>query len=807
MAGKYDPSNREKHWQEFWDKNNVFKFDPKSTKPLYSIDTPPPTVSGKLHLGHVFSYTQTEVLARFWRMNGYNVYYPFGMDDNGLPTERLVEQELGIKGSEMNRKEFVAKCLETVARYRQNYRGLWESLGFSVDWNLLYSTISPEVVRLTQENFLDFYKRGLIYRKKAPALWCWVCQTSLAQAEVEDKEKEGVFYDVVFEDEKNNEVIVATTRPELIPACVAMFVNPEDKRHKHLVGTTITTPMGDRVKVLVDDKVKIDKGSGIVMCCTYGDETDLQWTVDNKLREKIIIGKDGRFDDNCSLVEMRGKGIMEGRGIMVEFLKGKNLIRAEKAIVHEVGCHERCGNPMEIINTDQWFVKVLEIKKELLDLADKINWYPQTMKARYLSWVENLKWDWCISRDRFYGAGIPVFYCQKCGGVVLPAGEELPIDPVWDKTSNKCLKCGSDELKGENLVFDTWFTSGNTPEINQKLNQEETGGKIGIPMRLRPQAHDIIRTWTFYTMVMSWYKNKKQPWEDVAISGHILLKKGEKISKRTGGGSIRPEDEISKHSADAIRYAMCGASLGLDAYYDEQELQNGKRLVTKLWNAGNFVEMMTKDGRVTKMDFDQMEKTDQWLMAEMGKTAKMARKYFEKYDYAHAREEIERFFWGKFCDLYLEIIKKRVYELEDDNPKKQSAIFCLRGAMLAIIKMLAPFVPHICEEIYQMLYAGSEVEKSIHLTSWPEMGVDFEAKVFEEIIKIIEMVRSEKSRLGVSLGAECDKLRLEHPWLTETEILPYQEDLLGVTRSQEMEIKKGKLFVVALDLKEKVEGK
>jgi valyl-tRNA synthetase len=785
---KYDFLASEKKWQEFWRDQDIYKFDPSSSNPVFSIDTPPPTVSGKLHMGHVFSYTQTEIIARYKRMAGFNVYYPFGMDDNGLPTERLVEQELGIKGSEMNRDDFINKCLSVVGDYHKKYRDLWQSLGLSVDWNLEYSTISESVRRLTQQNFIQLFNSGHIYRKKSPSLWCWNCQTSVAQAEVEDSSKDSVFYDIVFKDDSGNDLIIATTRPELLPACVGIIVNPQDKRYQKLIGHQVTTPLGDSVEVFADEKAKIDKGTGVVMCCTYGDETDLEWKNKFNLDEKIIIDKHGKID---------GQSITESRAKIVSLLREKDCLKKELPIVHDVGCHERCGVPIEIINTDQWFVKVLDSKKELLDLGNQINWYPKSIKVRYDSWVENLKWDWCISRDRFYGISVPVYFCEDCGEVVLPDEQDLPLDPISTKLNKSCSKCGSANLRGENLVLDTWFTSGNTPELNVLLNPDLTGGKITVPMSLRPQAHDIIRTWAFYTIVLAHYKYNAIPWTDIAISGHILLRKGEKISKRTGGGQLRPEEQISTHSADAIRFAMCGASLGVDAYYDDNEIENGKKLINKIYNASNFCIMALADYQHQSLDIDSLEPIDQWLLAQSFSVAKDMGKFLDKYDYSHSRDIFTTFFWSTFCDHYLEVIKKRIYDLTPDNASKRSAQTALFYGLLNILKMASPFVPHITEEIYQGYFKNilPSALPSIHINSWPvevdtkiKKIIDSHDKVVTEILNLISLVRGQKSHDGVSLAKEVEVLKILHPSLTLSDLEPFLFDIRGTTRAKNISI-------------------
>ncbi len=724
---KYNFVEEEKKWQDYWRENDIYKFDSNSQKPLFSIDTPPPTVSGKLHMGHVFSYVQTEIIARYFRLAGHNVFYPIGMDDNGLPTDKLAEKELEINSKNLPKDEYIKKVQGLVANYHKLYTDLFNSLGFSYDWNLLYSTISPEVQKLTIKNFQEFLDKQIIYKKKAPSLWCSSCHTGVAQAEVEDKQFSGILYDIQFGD-----LIIATTRPELLPACVAIFVNPKDTRYKNLIGKETTTPLGDKVKIIADELALIDKGTGAVMCCTYGDETDLFWKNKHNLDEKIIIDENGKIN---------GLSIKDARKKIIEELKNKNLVLKESPLSHEVGIHERCGTPVELILRDQYFVKVLDIKKEIIALADKINWFPKYMKTRFINWVENLKWDWCISRERYYGIPIP--------------GED-------------------------NLVFDTWFTSGNTPEISTLK-----GGKI--PYSLRPQAHDIIRTWAFYTLVMAYYKNQGIPWKNAAISGHLLLRQGEKISKKTGGGSMRPEDQIALHSADAIRWSVSGASLGVDGYYEEKEIEMGKKIVNKLFNASNFVINAIKDlqpGEITSpLDI---------YMVEKSKTiADQMSKYFSQFDYSHSRDLIQNFFWNDFCDYYLEIIKKPIYE---NDQRKQSVQNALKIILKNILIMFTPFIPHITESIYQLFYQD---QKSINLESWPKSDSVLEnEQIVNQLFEIISLVRGKKTTSGITLSSPINKLIIKHPILTKNELEKFEYDLKAVTRAQEISLEKSDLALV-----------
>lgn len=808
---RYSHHSQEPYWQRFWEEKEIFRFNPEASGSLFTIDTPPPTISGKLHLGHVFSYTQAEVIAAYRRMAGFNVRYPFGLDSNGLPTERLVEKEENIDPSVVGTEEFTRRCLNVIARFVPKYEDLFRKLGFRWDLRLEYSTISSEVQRLSQENFIKLFEKGLIYKKESPALYCPECQTSVAQAEVEDKECSGIFYDLIFRNPVRGELIIATTRPELLPACVAVFVHPDDKRYKDIVGTEVETPLGSKVKVLADDKVSMEKGTGAVMCCTYGDSTDVYWARIHDLPERIILDKKGRFTTEVGISGMEGKSVVEGRRILVSELRKKGLIKEEKPITHEISVHERCGEPIEIIPITQWFVKILEMKPQLLTAAEQINWYPPHMKKRYLNWVEGLGWDWCISRQRFFGIPIPLFYCQDCEEIILPKPEELPIDPRLDKKERNCPRCRSKNIQPETGVLDTWFTSALTPDINNNcpLNGSLTGKMY--PMSMRPQAHDIIRTWATYTILMGLLLHNEVPWKDIMISGHILAKKGEKISKKTGGGQYDPEKLIDQYSADAIRYAMSGGALGKDVYFEEKEIKKGQKLVTKLYNAGKFAISNLQDfNPQEEIAQEVLEAFDCWILSKVQETtAKIARE-FERYESGKAREIFEEFFWRDFCDDYLEIAKGRIYG--QDEERRRSAQYALYHAYLAVLKMAAPFLPHITEEMYHSYCEQSptglrlrsakdkgffyqhEKVSSIHLCSWLFMDAQ-KTKINNEIKKgaetalsILEKIRKGKTERNIRLGGAFPLLLIICDFETQNLLRPFLDDIRNFSKAGQIEL-------------------
>lgn len=828
---KYNPFKKEKYWQNFWEKEEVYKFNPKQLGSLYTIDTPPPTISGALHLGHIFSYVQAEVIARFKRMKGLNVRYPFGLDNNGLPTERLVEKEIGMKGQNMEPRKFAKICLVTIKKYKKIYEKLWKSIGLSVDWKLEYSTISPEVQKLAQSVFKEFYKRGLIYKKKAPALYCSECHTSFAQAEKEDKEKEAVFFDLLFKLRNGQNLIVSTTRPELLPACVAVFVNPEDKRYKQFIGKKIKTPLGQEATIMSDNKVNKEKGSGVVMCCTYGDETDIYWTKIYGLREKIILNKEGKIQNVDNFPEINNKSVVEARKIIIKKLEKDGLVVKKKKIKHNVGIHERCGTPVEFLPTVQWFIKILDLKEKLIEIGNKINWHPLYMKKRYEEWVSGLKWDWCISRERFYGIPIPVFNCSKCDKVVISDEDNFFIDSKIKKGPERCCpRCKTGKLVAEKNVLDTWFTSSLSPDIN---SSHPLNGRLRnklYPLSMRPQAHDIIRTWTVYSILMGIYRHNKAPWKDLMISGHLLVKKGEKISKKTGWGKYKPEELITSQSADAVRYAMCGAALGKDAYFDEKEIVKGKKLVTKIYNAGKLVlSKLESFNPKVKFSKDNLEMFDQWIIQRSLETAQKMSEFFNNYEFSRARKVFEDFFWSEFCDNYLEIVKGRLSISSDDKEKtaeKKSAQFAVYQSFLNILKMASPFIPHITEEIYhtEIIKRGKKENKrefieskgnlgyfyknekvrSIHNTKWPFDPREYLNNEVEGGIKfalfIISKTRKIRTDKKIRLGEKISFLKIKCPKDKYNTLKPLLKDIAYVTRAEKIIVKKGEETEVEIEI-------
>ncbi len=760
MKKHYNFQKQEKKWQKFWEKEEIFKFRPKKKSKIFSIDTPPPTLSGKMHIGHAFSYTHQDIIARYHRMKGENIFYPFGVDNNGLPSEKLVEKLNKVKIFDLGRKKFVQLCQKTLKKVLPEFIFDWKRIGMSCDFSLFYSTISPEVQKLSQKYFLDLFRKNRIYRKESPTLWCPECQTAIAQAELEDKEEEILFNDIEFSLEDGEKIIVSTTRPELLPSCVAIFVHPKDKRYRKFIGKKAIVPIfGQKVKIMPDSKVDMKKGSGVVMCCTFGDTTDIEWYFKHKLPCKISITKDGKMNELAR--EFQGLSIKVAREKIIERLQKEGFIKSQKKIIHSINVHERCGHKIEILSTPQWFIKYLDLRQEFLRQASNLHWHPKHMKSRLDNWIKGLRWDWCISRQRYFGIPIPVWYCQDCKKIILPDEKDLPVDPLHQKPKKKC-NCGSNKFIPETDVLDTWVTSSLTPQIALSLLDKSVSRSKMFPMSLRPQAHDIINFWLFYTLIRSYLHFRKIPWKNVMISGFVLDPKGEKMSK-SKGNVVEPQVIIEKYGADAIRYWAAGTKLGEDLRYSEEEIKQGKRTVTKLWNASRFSLMHLKRYSPKKIKFQTLEDEDKWLLTKLYRTIRDYRNFMDKYEYSKAKETLDKFFWKDFCDNYLEIVKSRVYNPETSQ-KLHSAQFTLYTSLLSILKLYAPFMPFITEEIYQMYFKKFEKEKSIHITMLPrpnkKLYFSRTARNFELAIDAIAQIRKYKSEHKLPMNAEIKKFVL-----------------------------------------------
>ncbi len=799
LPKEYNWKDAEKKWQEYWIKNKIFAFNPTSKAKTYSIDTPPPTVSGKMHLGHAFSYSHFDFIARYKRMAGFNVFFPWGFDDNGLATEIFVESKTGKFAEKMPRSDFAKLCLENTTEAEKSMLESWQSIGMSCDWAIFYRTISKEVQKISQKSFLDLYKEKRAYRKEDPAIWCVKCRTAIAQAELEDTEAENAFYYLMFEVPSIKKTItIATTRPEFLPACVAIFVNPRDTRYKEFIGKKAKLPLvGREVPIIASDNANPEKGTGAVYICTFGDYEDVTWVKSENLPTIQILNPDGRFNEKAG--KYSGLKIKEGREKIIADLKSLGALIKEEKIKNIVNVHERCRTPAEYIIAKQWFIKYLDLREKFLEEGKKLQWHPPHMYHRLEHWINGLKWDWCVSRQRYFGIPIPVWYCKKCGTEILADEKDLPVDPLKDKPKKKCsnerlslrsrcVKCKGTEFEPEKDVFDTWFTSSSTPILSTSL----LGGKFSeqsIPMDLRPQAHDIINFWLFYTLAKTQMLYSKSPWKNVMISGYALDPKGEKMSK-SKGNIVEPSAVLSKYPADALRFWSAGSVLGEDLPYQEKDLHTGQKFITKIWNSSKLIlaQISGFDGKEAK----NLRPVDSWILSKLNTLIRDSTEAFGNYNFSKVKRDVESFYWHELCDNYLEIVKDRLYNPDKyGKDGKIAAQYVFYHVLLNLMKLIAPIMPHIAEEVYQMAYAKREKHKSIHISEWPSVREDWIDKDAEEagelLKKIVAAVRQFKQSKRISLGAEIKLLSIYTEDAKTGKLLKEIEaDLQGVSRAQKL---------------------
>ena len=817
----------EAKWVPAWEQSGVYRFDETATREqIYSIDTPPPTASGSLHVGHVFSYTHTDVVARFQRMLGKEVFYPMGWDDNGLPTERRVQNYYGVrcdpslpyqpnftppqtggdnkssKASDqlpISRQNFIELCEKLTEEDEKAFENLWRNLGLSVDWSQTYRTISKEAQRVSQQAFLNNLRRGEAYVSLAPTLWDVTFRTAVAQAELEDREMPGAYHKVGF-DGPDGKIFIETTRPELIPACVALVAHPDDDRYKKYFGKTAKTPLfGVEVPIVSHRLAQIDKGSGIAMICTFGDVTDVVWWRELKLETRPILGFDGRIlqegpaavlagQGKALYEELIGKTVFSAKERIVEALKESgDLVGDPRPITHPVKFFEKGDKPLEIVSTRQWYIKNggsdQALSKRLIDLGKEMNFHPSFMRVRLEDWINGLNGDWLISRQRFFGVPIPVWYQLDESGnpnyesPILPSDQALPIDPSSDVPSgfSEDQRGKPGGFIGELDIMDTWATSSLTPQLAGGWPIDEKRFKNVFPYDLRPQGQDIIRTWLFSTLLRSQLEHGGLPWKNAAISGWILDPDRKKMSK-SKGNVVVPNELLENHGSDAVRYWAASARLGTDAAFDEGQMKIGRRLAIKLLNAARFALSFEMPQGVTEVT----EEIDLSMLASLSDVVRTATDAFASYDHTKALETAESFFWT-FTDDYLELVKDRAYGAQFSDQERGSAVLALRSALSVLVRLFAPFLPFASEEVWSWWQEGS-----VHQAAWPTvdelkgstpnlMGLTSEALI---------LIRKSKSDLKLSMKAEIAQLKLKAPSLMKS----VAKDLQSVGNIAELEL-------------------
>ncbi len=810
---KYNPSEIETKYQKAWLENNTYAYKPGLSKENnFIIDTAPPTISGSLHIGHVFSYTQTDVLARFQRMLGKNVFYPMGWDDNGLPTEKRIQTLYGIycdpmKNYEKNlvvekqtkkvplrpvsRKNFLEICHQQVLEDEKKYKKLWSHIALSVDWNQTYETIGAHSQKISQKSFLDLYEKNLIENRFTPVSWDVNFQTAIAQADIEDRERQGFYHDIRFEVKGGGQFTISTTRPELLAACVAVTAHPEDDRYKKFFSKTAITPLfGAEVPIIPSSHADPEKGTGILMICTFGDMEDVHFWQKHSLPLKQILTSQGRLKEISFQEEifksvdsekakkyyatLCGLKVLKARTQIVDLLKEENVLVGEpKATTQFVKYYEKGDQALELIPTRQWFIKILDYKQELIEYGKKVIWHPPSFYKRYEQWVENLNQDWCISRQRFFGVPFPIWYPIHSNSEIdyknVLLASQLPTDPM--KTAPKGYKEEQrDKANGFTAtpdVMDTWATSSLTPFISSHWVYDLKRHNELFPADLRPQAHEIIRTWAFYTIVKSYFHTKCPPWKNIAISGWVVDPNRSKMSK-SKGNIITPEQTIKNYSADAVRYWATKSRLGQDTVYEERMFKTGQRLTTKIFNAAKFVNLQVEDQKFSisylKNNINSItEPVDQSWLVKLEVLVEQASSHLKNFEYSLSLDLIEKTFWI-FCDNYLELIKSRTYQLKD-KPEGLSGLLSLDYSLYLFLKLFAPYLPYITEEVWSWRY--KEEQNSIHNSKWPTPLISDKKFTSKETIElafsILELIRNEKSSQQKSLATEVKTISITIP--------------------------------------------
>jgi valyl-tRNA synthetase len=751
--GEYDHRAVETAVRELWESHDIYRYARGGEGPVFSVDTPPPYVSAAhLHVGHAMSYSQPDFIVRYRRMRGDRVFYPIGFDDNGLPTERYVEQAYGVRAVDMPRAEFTALCLAETRRVAERYEDLWRRLGLSVDWSLRYSTIDARCQRTAQTSFIKLHEAGYLRRAQDPILWCPEDRTSLAQADVEDLERTSRLHTIRFPtphppplpSSSPLPLLIATTRPELLPACVALYHHPGDARYAGMIPSSrATVPLfGYDVPVLTDESVDPEYGTGLMMVCTFGDGEDvLKWRRDG-LPLRLAVEPDGRLGELAG--EFAGLALTQARSAIVKALDEAGLLVASEPVRQVVGVHERCQTPVEFQIRPQWFIAVREHADRFRARAAELEWIPRFMRRRLEDWIDGLKWDWNITRQRRYGVPFPAWFCTACAAPVLARLEDLPVDPLADPPPvASCPSCGGD-LEPDPDVMDTWMTSSLTPQVNDCWAIDGTDPALA-PMSMRVQAFEIIRTWLFYSVVQSELLFGRVPWRTALISGWGLNEQGKKLSKRDLGKSTGPDgynryvpdNVMGKYGADAVRLWATRGRIGTDLRYNEKDIRTGRKFAVKLWNVGRFLSMNLGDLDVSATPPAPGERdiVDRWLLAHLADTVAEATAAFETHDYMQAHQAASRMFWSIYCDRYLEMIKDRLRSPDTsdpdstdlDNPVRANPVWASTAAarwtlwesFRVLLGLFAPFAPFVTERMYQQFYRDREGTVSLHLTRWP----------------------------------------------------------------------------------------
>ncbi|MFH1056591.1 MAG: valine--tRNA ligase [Candidatus Micrarchaeota archaeon] len=778
MLDKLDFNKIQEKWLNYWEKEKIHEFKLEKGKPIYVIDSPPPFPTGEFHMGNVLNWCYFDFAARFKRMSGFSVLFPQGWDCHGFPTEVKVEKKFG----RLSREEFRKKCLEWTHDVISTIRPQMKLTGYSMDWSKEYLTIDDSYKRLVQLSLLKNFEQGLVYRAEHPVLWCVHCESAIAKAETEEVERETVLNFIKFSLEKSGkEVLIATTRPELLHACVAVAVNPADERFKQIVGQKLKTPIYDKsIPVIADSAVDPAFGTGVVMICTFGDKQDVLWQKQHSLPVITAINEKGLL---LNAGEYSGLHLDKAKPKILEGLARNGLLEKQEKLLQTVKIHDRCKKPVELVSSTQWFLKIKGLEGKIMQAARDCSWFPSFALQLFEDWVNGLEWDWCFSRQRIFGIPIPFWYCEKCSRIYAPSEKILPVDPAEDKPPAEQCECGG-KITGEKGICDGWVDSSITPLIVAGWPDGKDFDKL-YPSSLRPQGTDIIRTWAFYTIYRCLMLTGQSPFKDVLVNGMVQGMDKKKMSKSLGN-YVEAKDVIAQYGSDALRqWAALGGSTGKDIVFSIKEVERAKSFLVKLWNASKFVEKL---GFVSEEEAGELALADKWILSRLETTKRTVTNAFKNYDYYSAITALYEFFWHDYCDFYLEDIKYRVY---GETKTGTSARFAASAVLKDVLKMLAPFAPFTSEEIYSHLFARKEGEKSIHVSNWPSLD---EGKMSPEVEKtaallhdVVTQIRKLKAAKQLSLGAEVGFVKIRASETVCRELGDLEEDIRGIGRIKVVE--------------------
>lgn len=816
----------EAKWQKRWEEGGIYAFDEKDAakpetenpKPVYSIDTPPPFTSGDLHMGHVLSYSYFDFIARYKRMRDFNVYYPQGWDTQGFPTEVRVEKKYG----KLPPAQFREKCVEWTHEMVGRMKRQMVEMGFSPDWKYEYKTMDPEYHRRVQLSLIQMYRKGEIYRAAYPVHWCPSCVSAIAKAELEDLERETLLNYIKFTGPNGEDLLIATTRPELIPACVAMMFNPADERYEHLGGKMAKTPLGDEIPIIADKDVDKEFGTGLMMVCTFGDKMDVVWAHRYKLPFREVVSQYGKMQGSG---EFDGLKVEEARKRILEKLKAEGKLVNQEGKAQVVKIHDRCKTPVEFITSMQWFADIKAKAGRIKELAGQVEWAPSFGVSYLTDWVDNVDWDWVISRQRVFGTPIPFYYCEKCGKTA-PA-DELPF--YAEKAKPKKCACGGD-MKPETSTCDCWVDSSITPliiagwpdegvsgsgspvaelsatvsrtsaEVPDPVSERGTGnGKPQTrnwerlyPASLRPQGVEIVRTWAFYTIYRCGMLTGKAPWKTILLNGNVLAPDGKKMSKSLGN-VISPEQLKAEYPTDAIRqWAALSGAMAKDRPFSYEDIRYAKSFLNKLWNSAKLVEISLQGYSGGE---GELRPVDRWIIGRMNETIREFTAHMEAFEYHYAMSKLYQFYWHDFCDNYLEYVKHRVYDPQIyGEGGRQAAQYAMRCVLLNTVKLLAPITPHISEEIWTEVLGE---KGSVHKSGWPEAGeTDASALAKAQAAnEIVKLVRQHKAAGKRAMNAKLSLVKVKSP-----DVSGFEEDIRGAMKIERLEIGEGeKVELVAAE--------